>query len=128
MERTASDLGGRWRVPEIVIGGLVLAAVTSLPNAVAAVYLALRGRGAAVLSIALNSNALNVVVGLLLPGAVVGLGGASSLTVGVAAWYLGLTAVTLAIAHRQGGLRRPAGALIVAAYAVFVVWLLVATL
>jgi hypothetical protein len=36
--------------------------------------------------------------------------------------------VTLAIAHRQGGLRRPAGALIVAAYAVFVVWLLVATL
>ena len=128
MERTASDLGARWRVPEIVIGGLVLAAVTSLPNAVAAVYLALRGRGAAVLSIALNSNALNVVVGLLLPGAVVGLGGASSLTVLVAAWYLGLTAVTLAVAHRQGGLRRPAGALIVASYAVFVVWLLVATL
>jgi Ca2+/Na+ antiporter len=128
MERTASDLGARWRVPEIVIGGLVLAAVTSLPNAVAAVYLALRGRGAAVLSIALNSNALNVVVGLLLPGAVVGLGGASSLAVLVAAWYLGLTAVTLAIAHRQGGLRRPAGALIVAAYGVFVVWLLIATL
>jgi hypothetical protein len=46
----------------------------------------------------------------------------------VAAWYLGLTVVTLAIAHRQGGLRRPAGALIVAAYGVFVVWLLVATM
>ena len=33
----------------IVTGGLVLAVVTSLPNAVAAIYLALRGRGAAAL-------------------------------------------------------------------------------
>ena len=38
-------------------GALVLAAVTSLPNAVAAVYLAMRGSGAAVLSTSLNSNA-----------------------------------------------------------------------
>jgi cation:H+ antiporter len=126
MERTASDLGGRLGISEIVVGALVLAAVTSLPNAVSAVYLALRGRGAAVLSIALNSNSLNVVIGLLLPGAVVGLGRASSPTVLVAAWCLGLTAATLAVAHHQRGLRRPVGALIVAAYAVFVAWLLVA--
>jgi cation:H+ antiporter len=126
MERTASDLGRRLGVPEIVIGALVLAAVTSLPNAVAAVYLAVRGRGAAVLSIALNSNGLNVLVGLLLPAAVVGLGSPSSQTVLVAAWYLALTAVTLGLAHRRHGLGRPESALIVGAYAVFVVWLLVA--
>src|SRR6266568_1485155 len=46
MERAASVLGARWAVPELVTGGLVLAAVTSLPNAVAAVYLAGAGRGA----------------------------------------------------------------------------------
>ena len=126
MERAGSDLGRSLGLSEIVIGGLVLAGVTSLPNAVAAVYLAVRGRGAAVLSIALNSNSLNVVFGLLLPGALVGLGAGSSQTVLVAAWYLGLTAVTLAVAQHQRGLRRSAGALIVAAYAVFVVWLLVA--
>ncbi|MGO8687337.1 MAG: sodium:calcium antiporter [Candidatus Dormibacteria bacterium] len=126
MERTASDLGVRLGISEIVVGALVLAAVTSLPNAVGAVYLALRGRGAAVLSIALNSNGLNVVVGLLLPGTVVGLGAASGPTVLVAAWCLGLTAVSLAAAHRQRGLRRAAGGLIVAAYAVFVGWLLLA--
>ena len=45
----------------------MLAVVTSLPNAVSAVYLARRGRGAAVLSTALNSNAINVVGGLLIP-------------------------------------------------------------
>jgi Ca2+/H+ antiporter len=56
MERAASALGNHFAIPEIVVGGLVLAAVTSLPNVVAAVYLAARGRGAATLSTALNSN------------------------------------------------------------------------
>ena len=60
MEVAATGLGQRYGVADIVTGGLVLAIVTSLPNAVAAVYLARRGRGAAVLSIALNSNAINV--------------------------------------------------------------------
>ncbi|MGH3269595.1 MAG: hypothetical protein ACRDN1_11120 [Trebonia sp.] len=60
MERAASALGSRFAVPEIIVGGLVLAAVTSMPNAVAAVYLASPGRGAATFSTALNSNALNV--------------------------------------------------------------------
>ena len=67
MERGASSLGVHFGVPEIIVGGLVLAAVTSLPNAVSAVYLARRGRGAATLSTALNSNSLNVTAGLLIP-------------------------------------------------------------
>ncbi len=74
MERAASALGSQFAIPEIVVGGLVLAAVTSLPNAVAAVYLAARGRGAATLSTALNSNTLNIALGLLLPATVIGLG------------------------------------------------------
>jgi len=120
MERAASTLGSRYGVSEIVIGGLVLAAVTSLPNAVAAVYLASRGRGAAVLSTALNSNALNVTVGLLLPAAAVGLGAPSGATTFVAAWYLGLTVVALALAYRGNGLGRGSGAVIVGGYVVFV--------
>ena len=46
MEQAASKLGTRHAIPEIVVGGLILAGVTSLPNAVAAVYLATRGRDA----------------------------------------------------------------------------------
>jgi len=38
--RLASALGESNAVPQIVIGGLVLAAVTSLPNGVVAIYLA----------------------------------------------------------------------------------------
>ena len=119
MERAASALGSRFAIPDIVVGGLVLAAVTSLPNAVAAVYLAGRGRGAATLSTALNSNALNVTIGLLIPAAVTGLGRPSGQAALIAAWYTGLTAAVLVIAYRDRGIGRAAGILVIAAYLVF---------
>ena len=121
MERSAQSLGVRFSVPNIVVGGLVLAAVTSLPNAVAAVYLARRGRGTAMLSTALNSNALNIAFGLLLPAAVVGLGVTTSREVVVALWYAGLTAVVLLFAYRDHGLRRHTGMVVLVAYALFAV-------
>jgi cation:H+ antiporter len=127
MERTAATFGHRRGIAEIVIGGLVLAAVTSLPNAVAAVYLALRGRGAATLSTALNSNALNVAVGLLMPATIVGLSARSGSATLVAAWYLGLTAFVLGGAYLAGGLRRVHGSLIIGAYVAFVAVLLATT-
>ena len=119
MERAASALGTRFAIPEIVVGGLVLAAVTSLPNAVAAVYLAARGRGAATLSTALNSNTLNVVIGLLIPAALIGLGRPSGQTILAGVWYLGLTAAVLAFAYRDRGIWRVTGILVIAAYGVF---------
>ncbi|HMD45199.1 MAG TPA: hypothetical protein VKG43_03510 [Acidimicrobiales bacterium] len=124
MERSATTIGTRYGWPEIVTGGIVLAGVTSVPNAVSAVYLARRGRGAAVLSTALNSNALNVTVGLLLPAAFVGLGAPSGQTTLVAAWYLGLTVVALILAYVGRGLGRAAGSIIIAGYLAFVAALL----
>ena len=119
MERAASLLGTRFAVPEIVTGGVVLAAVTSLPNAVAAVYLAARGRGAAMLSTTLNSNALNVTAGLLIPATITGLGPPSAGSVLIAVWYLVMTLASLAFAYRDGGVSRATGALIIGAYLVF---------
>jgi Ca2+/Na+ antiporter len=124
MERAAASLGGRLAVPAIVIGGLAVAAVTSLPNAVAAVYLAARGRGAATLSTALNSNALNVTIGLLLPAAITGLARPSGQTTLAAAWYAGLTVAVLALAYQARGLGRASGALVIAGYLVFAASLL----
>ncbi len=40
MEQAATHLGARHAIPQVVVGGLILAAVTSVPNAVAAIYLA----------------------------------------------------------------------------------------
>ena len=127
MEQGASTLGTHFGIPQIVVGGLVLAAVTSLPNAVSAVYLAQRGRGAAALSTALNSNSLNVAAGLLLPAVVIGLAKPSSSGLLVASWYVGLTALTLLLAYGGRGLGRMSGGLIIVAYVGFVVVLLVTT-
>src|SRR5215831_4470778 len=117
MERAAAALGNRFAVPQIVVGGLVLAAVTSLPNAVAAVYLAARGRGAATLSTALNSNTLNVIAGLLLPAAVIGLGAPSGQAVLITVWYVALTVAVLGFAWAGRGLGRGTGIVVIGAYA-----------
>lgn len=125
MERSASELGFRFGIPTIVVGGLVLAAVTSLPNAVAAVYLAGRGRGAAVLSEAMNSNTLNVVVGLLFPAAVIGLAsmsGEGALVAAVSAAVLTLCALVFAYLGR--GVHRWSGGVLVAGYLAFAVLLI----
>ena len=73
MERGASSIGHHFHVADAVVGGVALAAVTSLPNAVAAIHLAAKHRGAAAFSTALTSNNLNVIAGFLIPGAVVGI-------------------------------------------------------
>jgi Ca2+/Na+ antiporter len=125
MERAASSVGREYRISGIVVGGLVLAAVTSLPNAVAGVYLAARGRGAAMLSTTLSSNTFNVMLGLLLPATVIGLARPSGAETLIVAWYGALTVVTLFAAYRGRGLRRWQGWMIIAGYLGFVVSLLV---
>ncbi|MHB1567789.1 MAG: sodium:calcium antiporter [Solirubrobacteraceae bacterium] len=120
MEQTAATLGARHHVAEIIVGGLVVAVVTSLPNAVAAIYLAQRGRGAATLSTAMNSNALNVAAGLLAPGTIVGLGAPSGAATFVVLSYLAMTALALGSAYSGSGVRRGEAALIIGGYAVFV--------
>jgi cation:H+ antiporter len=127
MERIAATLGTRFAVPEVITGGLVLAAVTSLPNAVAAVFLARRGQAAATLSEALNSNTLNVLAGLLIPAVIVqhvNLGDALR----TAVWYSALSLATIAIALAGRGVSRRSGFLIIYAYAVFVVTVVVTAL
>jgi cation:H+ antiporter len=119
MERAASQLGSRHAVPGIVTGALVLAGVTSLPNAVAAIYLAMRGRGTAVLSTALNSNAFNILAGFLIPTAILGQGQSSGQAVFVTASYVAMTVLALVSAYIGRGLHRRAGIVILAAYALF---------
>jgi Ca2+/Na+ antiporter len=127
MEHEATTIGSAWSVAPILIGALVLAAVTSLPNAVAGIYLAARGRGAASLSTALNSNLLNVIAGLLVPGAILGLGRADTQTTLITLAYVALTALALAAAYAGRGLGRVAGVVLVLAYLGFSAALLAST-
>jgi cation:H+ antiporter len=116
LEHSATTIGDRYQISGILVGGVVLAAVTSLPNAVAAIYLASRGRGSAVLSEALNSNSLNVLFGLLVPAVFVGLGRYGAAGQLVALWYGSMTIAALVLAYRGRGIGRPSGALLVCGY------------
>ncbi len=121
MVAAALALSGAWRLPDSLVGGVVLAALTSLPNAYAASRLALQRRGAAVVSETLNSNTINLLAGLALPLVLVGnttAGGHSGLEL---TWLLGMTAGALALLLRPRGLTRPGGSALILAYAVYVV-------
>ena len=119
--RAATDLGDRWNVPDVVVGTLVLAVLTSLPNVLTAVRLALHGRGAAVVSEALNSNSLNLFAGLAIPGLFLAIGSASGVEAFSAWWLLGMTVVAIALAYSGHGLARIEGALVVLLYVPFVI-------
>jgi cation:H+ antiporter len=118
MVAAAQSLGERWDVADIVLGAIVLAALTSIPNLIAAVRLAGHGRGAACVSEALNSNNANILVGLCVPATILGFGSASGVEVFAALWMVGMTLVAVALGF-GGGLTRREGAAIVVLYAVF---------
>ena len=116
MEQSATAMGVDAGISPIIVGGLILAAVTSLPNAVAALYLTLRGRGIAAMSEAFHSNAFNVLLALLVPLVIAGLGQPTGGAVLAAGTYLALTAAAVAFAFGGRGLGRPAGLLLIGGY------------
>ena len=120
MVEAATDLGSRWGVSDIVVGTLVLASLTSLPNLLTAVRLALHGRGAAVVSEAFNSNSLNVLAGIALPALAISLGKPSGLATFSVWWLVGMTVFAVLFTYARQGLRRPDGLLIILLYVVFV--------
>jgi cation:H+ antiporter len=117
----AQSLGDHWGVADVVIGTLVLAGLTGIPNVLAAIRLALHGRGAACVSESLNSNNANLLIGLCVPALVLGIGDASGIEI-FAAWSMvAITALAVTFAFRGGGLSRMEGAAIIALYCGFVV-------
>ena len=115
----AAYLGDRWGVPDVVVGTLVLAALTSLPNVLTAVRLALHRRGSAVVSESLNSNTLNVIAGISIPALFIALGTAPGTVAFSAWWLLAMTALVLGVGYARGGFGRLAGVVVVTLYAVF---------
>jgi cation:H+ antiporter len=126
MVTAAQSLGERWDVSDVVLGAIVLAALTSIPNLIAAIRLARHGRGAACVSEALNSNNANILAGLCAPATILSLGSTSGVETFAAVWMAGMTLVAVALGF-GGGLTRREGAAIVALYAVFFVVVVVAS-
>ncbi len=119
MVRAATVLGAAFGVSDAVLGTLVLATLTGVPNAVAAIRLAVQGRGAAVVSETFNSNSLNLIAGAYIPTLFVTAGPISGAGRMVLWWLLGGTVLATILFLRRAALTRWDGGLLVAGYAVF---------
>jgi cation:H+ antiporter len=117
--RSATDLAAAWSVPEALVGVVVLGILAALPNAWTGVRFGLQGRGSALISETLNSNSINIVVGLAIPTALGVLGTFSGLAVFDLAWLFGMTAAALVLFGKRNGAGRSAGAFLILLYAVF---------
>ena len=107
-------------MPEAIVGVVILAILSALPNAWTGVRFGLQRRGSALMSETLNSNSINLAVGITLAGD----GSEASvlltrLDVFNLAWLLGMTAVAVVLFGRRGGGGRIAGVVLIALYAVF---------
>jgi cation:H+ antiporter len=119
MVYTALILGSRWHVPQSLIGVLVLAALTGIPNAVAAVRLAVRDNGSVVVSEALNSNTLNLLAGIGVPAFVIGLGPVTRFSLFSLLWLVAMTVLVLGLMLRGGKLGRGEGIVVIVAWIAF---------
>jgi cation:H+ antiporter len=120
MVQAALVLSDRWGVSRSLLGVLILAPLTSLPNAITAVRLGLARRGAALVAETFNSNTINLTAGVVIPAlfvTFVALSGAERSQLGA---LLAMTVATVLLLARPQGLRRPGALLLVLLYAGFV--------
>ena len=121
MVHAAIDLGDRWNVPEVVVGTIVLAVLTSIPNAYTGIRLGRSGRAAALVSETMNSNTINLVGGLAIPALFVTASVRSGLERADGIWLLAATALAVGLLLPRRGMGRPGGVLLVASWVAFAV-------
>ncbi|MGZ4391924.1 MAG: hypothetical protein ACXVRK_07395 [Gaiellaceae bacterium] len=118
--RAATDLAHAWSVPDVLVGSIVLAVLTSLPNAWTGVRFGLQRRGSALMSETLNSNSINILAGLALPAALGSFATFSGLAIFDIAWLIVMTTAALVLFGKRDGAGRSAGIFLIVLYAVFV--------
>jgi len=121
MVRSAIFLSSAWGISTAIVGMLILAALTGIPNVITSIRLALGRRGTAVMSESLNSNTLNILFGICVPAAILSFAPLSERNIFSVWWLVGTTVTALVLLYFNRGLNRMAGAIIVGLYLVFVV-------
>jgi len=121
MVNAAVSIADRWGISAAIVGTLVLASLTSLPNAFTAIRLGVNHRGAALVSETLNSNTINLAVGVVLPALFLSVSGVSGLVGFDLVWLAVMTSFALLLLARTRGAGRGGGIALIAMYLAFVV-------
>ena len=125
MVEAALSLGDHWHISNAVLGVLILAPLTSIPNALTAARLGRAGRGAALVGETFNSNTINLGFGVIVPSLFVTFTAVTTLGKLQLAWLVGATLVALAALARRSGMRRSDAVALVVLYVAFVAGTLV---
>lgn len=119
MVHSAIFLSGIWNINKTILGVIVLASLTGIPNMITAIKMALQGKDVVVMSEALNSNNLNIFFGVCIPSILFGISTLSRQTVFSIWWLLGVTILNLLLLYFMKGFNRISGVLSVGLYLVF---------
>jgi Ca2+/Na+ antiporter len=103
---------------DAVLGTIVLAALTSLPNLWVALHFARTNRGTALFSSAMNSNTINLVGGLIAPAMLAGISGARG-ALPYFTWLVELTLLAVLAPLPRSRLSPLAGGVIIGLYVAF---------
>lgn len=120
MVEAALSLGDKWHISAAVLGTLVLAPLTSIPNAVTGVRLGLAGRSAALVGESFNSNTINLAAGVIVPALFVTFAALTSSAELQLTWLIAMTAFCLAQLATKRGLRRAGAVGLIVMYLCFV--------
>jgi cation:H+ antiporter len=124
MVRSIEVLGDRWNISHVILGTLVLATVTSIPNVIAAVNLANRNRGTAVLTEAFTSNNLNVLIGISIPALIFGVTRPEKSLAAEMIYLLAMTFLATILAAWKQKVSRSVGVILLGIYGIFVLTVL----
>jgi cation:H+ antiporter len=121
MVEAALALGSQWQIAAPILGVLILAPLTSIPNAITGIRLGRTRRGSALVGETFNSNTINLAAGVVVPALFVSLTRPSSTARIDIGWLVAMTALTLVLLARPGGMRRRGGMVLIVLYLGFVV-------
>jgi cation:H+ antiporter len=124
MVRSIEVLGDRLNISHVILGTLVLATVTSIPNVIAAVNLANRNRGTAVLTEAFTSNNLNVLIGISIPALIFGVTRPEKSLAAEMIYLLAMTFLATILAAWKQKVSRSVGVILLGIYGIFVLTVL----
>ncbi|MEO5642621.1 MAG: hypothetical protein ABIQ40_17265 [Bacteroidia bacterium] len=116
---SAVFLSGEWNINKTILGVIVLASLTGIPNMITAIKMALQGKDVVVMNEALNSNNLNIFFGACIPSLLFGVSTLSEQTVFSVWWLLGITIMNLLLLYFMNGFNRVSGILSIVLYLVF---------
>ncbi len=124
MVQAALALSDRWGIPRALLGVVILAPLTSIPNALTAVRLGLARRGSALVGETFNSNTINLAAGVIAPALFVSFASLSGTAEAAVGWLIALTALTLILLALPGGMQRLGAVVLLLSYLGFVAFYL----